>query len=211
MKQRSVILAFLLLVSLSGCSEKNETVLSETEVSEISHIESTVSKESSSLTVNVSSQAMPLEKDTWGTAAKYDPVSDTYINVPVKITNIIHGTEAEQLVRHFTAQNSAYTDTELPKGCEWTVAEYEISLDNYPVPEGGVTPYISSSVMSSDGESFLLDGKNWHTFTVNISEEEYFFEGTIKGEIAYMMLQDNLEYIIVLGENDEQQAFFKAV
>ncbi len=169
----------VMLVCMAGCSEGG---VQESTLSRIPAVTSNASsEEESTLTAADSSEQMPLGLHTWGLAAKYDPVSESYREVPVRITRLTEDT----------------ADVSLPEGYHWKAAEYEISLQDYPVPEGGVTAAITCSVLSG------------YALTVDLSEEAYAFEGILKGKVAYPVADDAQECILVFGETGEKQAFFK--
>lgn len=209
-KRLTAVILLTLLLCLTACSQ--ESGESSDDESKLHYQESSISDtsaESSDISVNLSSLTLPLEIDNWGSASKYNPSDNSYVSVPVKITNIVSGAFAEKEIRQFSAKNSSYTYTPPSENTEWIIAEYEFSLDGFPVQKGGVAPDITAFITSPENEPITLDGKLWATSPINISEENYFFEGTVQGKIAYQMLKGYKNYIIVLGEWNETQAFFK--
>lgn len=156
-----------------------------------------------------SSLTSPLESGLWGTASKYCTKEQNYINVPVRITSVEHGQKAVKTVKEFMSESSAYNYIEPVKDAEWVVAEYEISLKGFPVDEGGADSTITSFITSNDGGYLNYGDKKWNTTTINITDGKYYYEGIVKGKIAYQMISGRSDYIIALGEYDETQAFFK--
>lgn len=224
----AVILAFTVL-SFSACSDTNEnsvvsenpTVQSSSETSsdkdnsETSSAESdiensTENNESSTEEVSTapSTVASPLTLNTWGTASKYCTKEQSYIDVPVRITSVTKGENAEKIVKRFMDDSSSYNYTEPDQNAEWVIAEYEISLDGFPTDEGGVDGSITSFITGTDGDYIDYGDKKWSTTTINITDGKYYYEDIVKGQIAYQMIIGRTDYIITIGEYNETQSFF---
>lgn len=216
------IFALLSLTACSGGTDSNsdggsESPSAESSVSEVSsdaqseNSDGTSSEESSNEKIRTvsSSLSSPLGLDTWGSAAKYNTKEQNYINVPVRITAIEHGQKATDTVKKFMSESSSYNYTEPGQDAEWVIADYEISLDGFPVDEGGADSSITSFITAENGGYFEYGDKQWSTTTINITDGKYYFDGIVKGQIAYQMLKDRTDYVITLGEYDETQAFFK--
>lgn len=216
------IFALLSLTACSGGTDSNsdggsESPSAESSVSEVSsdaqseNSDGTSSEESSNEKIRTvsSSLSSPLGLDTWGSAAKYNTKEQNYINVPVRITAIEHGQKATDTVKKFMSESSSYNYTEPGQDAEWVIADYEISLDGFPVDEGGADSSITSFITAENGGYFEYGDKQWSTTTINITDRKYYFDGIVKGQIAYQMLKDRTDYVITLGEYDETQAFFK--
>ncbi|MDD6490011.1 MAG: hypothetical protein PUG48_09415 [Clostridia bacterium] len=221
----SAVLFVFVLLSLTACADNSknnsdggsEEPTTESSVSEIvsgtqsENSDDTSSAESSEEQIRTisSSLSSPLGLNSWGIVAKYNTKEHNYINVPIRITAVEHGQKATDIVKKFMSESSSYNYTEPGQDAEWVVAEYEISLDGFPVDEGGADSSITSSVTAENGGYFEYGDKKWSTTTVNITDGQYYFEGTVKGQIAYQMLKNRTDYVITLGEYDETQAFFK--
>ena len=216
------IFALLSLTACSGGTDSNsdggpESPAAESSVSEISpdapseNSDGTSSEESSAEKIRTvsSSLSSPLGLNSWGSAAKYNTKEQNYINVPVRITAIEHGQNATDTVKKFMSESSSYNYTEPGQDAEWVIADYEISLDGFPVDEGGADSTITSFITAENGGYFEYGDKQWSTTTINITDGKYYFDGIVKGQIAYQMLKDRTDYVITLGEYDETQAFFK--
>ena len=156
-----------------------------------------------------SSLSSALGLNSWGSAAKYNTKEQNYINVPVRITSVEHGQKATDIVKEFMSESSSYNYTEPSNDAEWVVADYEISLDGFPVDEGGADGSITSFITSESGGYLEYGDKQWSTTTINITDGKYYFDGIVKGKIAYQMLKNRSDYVITLGEYGETQAFFK--
>lgn len=216
------VFALLSLTACSGGTDSNsdggsESPSAESSVSEISsdtqseNSDGTSSEELSDKKIRTvsSSLSSPLALNSWGSAAKYNTKEQNYINVPVRITAIEHGQKATDTVKKFMSESSSYNYTEPGQDAEWVIADYEISLDGFPVDEGGADSSITSFITAENGGYFEYGDKQWSTTTINITDGKYYFDGTVKGQIAYQMLKDRTDYVITLGEYDETQAFFK--
>ena len=215
----SAVVFVLAVLSLTACSDSTEnnsetTPQNSTTDSSVSEISSDTQSENSASTDGEirtvsSSLSSPLELNSWGSAAKYNTKEENYINVPVRITSLEHGQKATDTVKKFMSESSSYNYTEPDKDAEWVVAEYEISLDGFPVDEGGADSTITAFITAEDGGYLEYGDKQWSTTTINITDGEYHFDGIVKGQIAYQMLKGRSDYVITLGEYDETQAFFK--
>ena len=161
-----------------------------------------------SIQTATSSIDFPIDINTWGVASKYSTKEEEYFNVPIRITSITCGDQATKSVKEFLDESSSYIYTEPDKNAEWVIAEYEISLDEFPVDEGGTDSSIVSFIMGSDGNYIDYGDKKWSTTTINITDEQYYYEGIVTGKIAYQMISDYKDYVIILGEYNETQAFF---
>ena len=220
----SAVVFIFALLSLAACSDNtknnaddgSENPVAESSVSEItsntqsenSSEQSTESSDEKIRTVS-SSLSSPLGLNSWGSAAKYNTKEQNYINVPVRIISVEHGQKATDTVKKFMSESPSYNYTEPGQDAEWVVAEYEISLDGFPVDEGGADSTITSFITAENGGYFEYGDKQWSTTTINITDGKYYFDGIVKGQIAYQMLKDRTDYVITLGEYDETQAFFK--
>lgn len=190
---------------LSSSTENSDNTLSSESSDESSYENST-----ENISTTTSSINYPIDINTWGIASKYSTKEETYINVPIRITSIIHGEQATKSVKEFLDESPSYNYTEPDKNAEWVIAEYEISLDGFPVDEGGADSSIVSFIMGSDGNYIDYGDKKWTTTTINIIDGQYYYEGIVTGRIAYQMISDWNDYVIILGEYNETQAFFTA-
>lgn len=212
----TVILAFTAL-SFSACSDTDSSTKPEVSDAQSSVSESSLSSDGSDIQSDVnssdevyttSSAASPLAINTWGLASKYSTKEHAYVNVPVRITSVTRGDDAEKIVKKFMDESSSYNYTEPDKNAEWAVADYEISLNGFPVDEGGTDCSITSFITGTDNDYIDYGDKKWSTTTLNIIDGKYYYEGVVKGQIAYQMITGRNDYIIVLGEYNETQAFF---
>ncbi len=154
-----------------------------------------------------SSLRLPLSAGDWGNCSKYSTEEKSYVNVPVRVTAVVSGKEAEKRVKAFADESDSFAYTPPDEGAVWVIADYELSLDGFPTGKGGTTADITAFIVPDDGGMFSLNGKNYIPSVVNISGEEYYHHGIICGTIAYILPDDADEYIIALGEYEETQAF----
>lgn len=194
--------------SVSEITSDTQSENSDKASSENSSVQSTESSDEKIRTIS-SSLSSPLGLNSWGSAAKYNTKEQNYINVPVRITAIEHGQKATDTVKKFMSESPSYNYTEPGQDAEWVVADYEISLDGFPVDEGGADSTVTSFITAENGGYFEYGDKQWSTTTINITDGKYYFEGTVNGKIAFQMLKNRSDYVITLGEYDETQAFFK--
>lgn len=200
------------IMTLSACS-------SQASPDSVSLTESDTSAKSSSaaqnsankkekITTSSASVNTPLECNVWGIAAKYCTKTQTYVNVPVRITNITRGEQAETLVKQFTSKSSVYSYQAAEKNVEWAVADYEICIDDFPVDEGGTDNTITAFITGENGSEITVGDKLFSTSVIHISNGKYEYDGILKGQLAYKIPQKNKNYVIVLGEYEETQTFF---
>ena len=155
-----------------------------------------------------SSADAPLSLDEWGTAAKLNLKDNTYTNVPVRLVSVKRGANIYSELKD-TVGSSRYLfeprDTE-----EYLVCEYEICLDGFPVPEGGTLCNITGGITGTNGEMVKLStGSYWGSSTVSLDEQTYYYDGVIHSMICSPIPKEVKDYLIVLGEYGETQAFFK--
>ncbi len=155
-----------------------------------------------------SSVSSPLESGVWGTAAKYSTSKQEYYDIPVRITGLMRGDKAKDKVKAFMEESDEYTYKEPDKGEEWVLAEYELCLDGFPLDEVGADCSIVSFVTDQDGGYIQSGGKSYNPVTVNITDGEYYFEQIHGGKIAFILPEHFKDYLIVLGEYEEDQAYF---
>ena len=202
-------LVLVMTAGLAACqTENSDESTQNSNVSEVSSEVSELSDEESKITTASSSIHSPLEVDTWGIAAKYCTKTGGYVNVPVRITKISHGNSAKETVKNFTKNSAAYTYTEPEKNIEWVTAEYELSLDDFPVDSGGADTSITAFVTGKDGEMLKNGDQLFGTAVMNITDGKYYHDGTVTGTLAYMLPENNRDYVITLGEHEETQTFF---
>lgn len=200
-----------MIMSFCACSNTDENSYTDdntqntSKISEVSNNESSKKSDIKTLSSSVSS---PLVVNAWGTASKYSTKEQNYVNVPIRITSVTRGKQANETVKKFMNESSSYNYTEPDKNAEWVVADYEISLDGFPVDIGGTDNSITSFITGNDGDYINYGDKKWCTTTINITDGKYYYEGIVKGKIAYQMINNRTDYIITLGEYNETQSFF---
>lgn len=203
-------ICIIMVALLTACSanEKDNSENSTDTSVKVSEMSENENNKQNDISVSSSSISVPLSINNWGNASKYSTKEQGYYNIPIRITALTKGKKASEIVKKFMDKSASYTYTEPDKNAEWIVADYEISLDGFPVDKGGVDTSITSFVTGTDGNYMEYGDKKWSTTTVNITDGKYYYEGNVKGQIAYQMLTGRTDYVITLGEYNETQAFF---
>lgn len=210
----SLIIAVSLIPAafISGCSgKKDDTSRSSggkggtsgtSDVSEISR---------ESIDTKTSSAGLPLKLNEWGKAAKFCTADSAYKDVPIRILSVRRGAEVNDEVRQLVRNSSFLIYSEPDDKEEYAIAEYEISLDGFPVKEGGVQADITASVSGADGGMIKLDdGSYFGTAAASlVGDDEYYHEGVVKGKLAYKIIKGYSDYLLVVGETGETQAYFR--
>ena len=205
-KKIILILLTAAVLSAAGCSAEKEKTEKKTSLPPSSAAGEEISKEeikpvSSSLT-------SPLSAEEWGSAAKFSTADSKYYNVPIRVTKVTTGTEAEKQLKSFAQGNETYSYKAPAKGMEWVVVEYEISLDGFPADKTGERADITAFVSSGDGSQVKKGSEMAGISTINMADDKYSFEGTVKGRTAFEMFPGVRDYVIAFGEYGETQAFF---
>lgn len=155
-----------------------------------------------------SSTDAPLSLNEWGTAAKLNLKDNTYTNVPVRLVSVKRGENIYSELKE-TVGSSRYL-FEPRDNEEYLLCEYEICLDGFPVPEGGTLCDITGGLTGTNGEMIKLStGSYWGSSTVSLDEQTYYYDGVIHSMICSPIPKEVKDYLIVLGEYGETQAFFK--
>lgn len=214
MKKRSVfrvpaIITAALIILSAGCSDINTNKEDEISKPKTSSEQSETENTAEKIHTTSSSLTSPLDMDTWGTAAKYSTSEQKYYNVPVRITSAIYGKDAEIKIKDALKKDPAgYEFTAAQKDQKWAVVTYELSLDGFPVDDGGADASITSFVTAEDGGYLSRGGKDDAVVTMNLYEEKYYFEGIVSGQTAMLIPKECDKFILCLGEYGETQAFF---
>ena len=219
MKKRyvSLMLAGLMILAafISGCSGKNDesSKSSEKEKSKesVSQTSEVSEKSRKSVDTAISSVSSPLGLNEWGKAAKFCTADGTYKDVPIRITSVRRGEKVTNEVRQAANSSALLTFYEPDEKEEYAIAEYEMSLDGFPVKEGGTQADIFASVSGPDGEMIKLEnGSYWGTTALSlVGDDEYYYEDIVKGKLAYKIIQGYNDYLLIVGEIGETQAYFK--
>lgn len=206
-----VILPAVILLSLSGCSNSESSKEEESVSSAIKTEISDAENESPADSIKTISSSLnsPLGFEEWGAAAKFSTAEQKYFNVPVRILSVTKGEAAKKEVKLYAENSDEFIYSEPEKGEEWVVAEYELSLDGFPVDSEGADVSVTSFVAAADGGYIQKDGKNQSTVTVSMIDSEYYFEGIRNGKIAFILPEQYNDYMVILGEYNETQAYFK--
>ena len=213
-KYISLILAgvFICTALISGCSGKKDEGSTSGKDKRSTPESSDVSETSrESIDTKTSSVGLPLKLNEWGKAAKFCTADNSYKDVPVRILSVRRGEKVNDEVRQIAKSSSFLTYFEPDAKEEYAIAEYEISLDGFPVKEGGTQADIFASVSGTDGQMIKLDdGSYWGTTAAAaVGDDEYYHEGVVKGKLMYKIIKGYNDYLLIVGETGETQAYFK--
>ena len=205
------LLAVLLITTFSfmicACSE-NKTEENEETSSVSSASENPEESDKEEIRTTSSSLTSPLSLNEWGTAAKFSTKEQKYYNVPIRVISVTNGKNAEKEVKAFMDESPEYTYEKPDKNTEWVIAEYELSLDGFPLDDEGADASVSAVVSSDDGGIIEYKGEKFSSVTVNMIDGNYSFEGLVKGRTAFKMPKNFSNYIVAFGEYGETQAYF---
>lgn len=165
--------------------------------------------EKKKIKTSLSSLASPLSTGDTGEAAKYSTSEKGYFNVPVTLLSVETGDIAARRVRELAKSDPVYDFEEAGEDEQWVTADYELSLSGFPLDECGADASITAFVMSHEGDFVEKDGKKYGAVVWTFTDGSYYFEGTHGGTIAFRLPKELDDYVIVFGEYDETQAFFK--
>ena len=175
---------------------------------------------SSSVNTKESSISSPLKINEWGLASKYvskylsEEYSDTsYIDVPVRVTNVTRGEEAEKIIKEWCNNQTFYSYQEPKANTEWVVFDYEVDLSKVTFDQGtiGTDTKISSSVKGLDGNSVKYNDVTYILSTTDISGSEYKKQpGVYKGKFIVMLPIGCKDYLVKLGDSyNGAESFFR--
>ncbi len=213
----AVLLAAALLTFSSACSGSKDhssspASQSPAEPSAESSAESSASS-GEEISVSDSSAKSPLMPEKWGKAAKYCTEQDSYVDVPVRILSVRRGDGVKDEVRRL-ADQSLYAVYSEPKDSEeYAIADYELSLDGFPVGKGGTLIDVYAVILGTDGDMLKLSDGSYFSATAMClnGDDNYRYEGIVKGKLAYKIPKGCTDYLLVLGEVNETQAFVQGV
>lgn len=213
MLRRCCTAAMLILSAallLSGCAANKEEGES-TNKHESSSESSSESRESSheEISAAVTSLSSPAGTDKWFTASKYSTSEKGYADIPVRVVKVTRGSAAKKLVRENIEKNSSYTYREPEKGYEWVVLGYELSLDDFPLDEGGADASVTAFLTGSDGGYIeQSDGSLYSDAVMDFYEDKYYFEGIVSGKLAFILPVGMKDYMVSFGEYGETTGYF---
>lgn len=232
-KLSALLITAALALSLSACSDssgetqqsssaegnESSSVSSKTSSDESTHSDVQESRPENAVSYKVSgaetpsakssSLDSPLSLNEWGTCSKLSLKDLTYTNVPVRIVSVKRGAEIYDELKE-SVPTGRYI-FEPRDNEEYAVCEYEICLNGFPVPEGGTLCDISGKITGNDGMSVTLsDGIIWGTTVTCLDEDTYYYDGVIHSQFCFPIPKEVHDYLIVLGEYGESEAYFKA-
>ena len=165
------------------------------------------SAQSSSVTGKSSSKSNPLSIGEWGIASKRD--SGDYIDIPVKVTNVIRGNSATQMVKDYcNSGSSIYKYEDAKDKMEWAVVEYTVDLTNIKGYSTGKDIKVDSKITGTgDNTSIKYNGTTYIVSTMNMTSG-YSKENIANGQFAVQLPIGCTDYLIALGSLSHTQAFF---
>lgn len=212
------ILLFCLAVSLTACagacsgSSAQESSPSSA-ASSVSEPESSSASDRQEITITSSSASSPLSLNVWGSAAKYSTASGEYVETPIRLLSVRRGESVKEEVRRLAEKSSFAVYREPDKDKEYALVTYELSLDGFPVKEGGTLIDVFATVTGTDGEMLkLANGSYYSTTAMCLNDDDaYFYEGVATGMMAYQIPKNCTDYLLVIGEPGESLAYFKGL
>ena len=164
-----------------------------------------------STNVKESSQQNPLSLGEWGKASKFvsEYLSEVYkdvdyTDVPVSVTKITRGSEAEKIVKEWF-NNQTYYKYEDPKtNMEWAVVDYKVDLTGLKFDEKtiGTDIDIYSHVTGTNGGGIKYKDVSYIVSTKDISSSERVkTPGVYEGRFIVTLPTGCSDYIIELGNS----------
>lgn len=175
---------------------------------------------SSSKDAKVSTKESPLSIGEWGLASKYaskylseEYADKTYIDVPVRVTNVSRGSKIIDNVKKLYADHNYKYQEPKSSQLEWAIVDYEVDLSDVTFDKGtiGTSIKIDSSVKGTDGGSIKYDGISYILSTVDVSSSDYVKEpGVYKGKFITQLPKGCSDYLIKLGNSyNGSESYFK--
>lgn len=194
---------------LSACSA-DESVSQASTASNEANVESSVvsDSESDKPKTEKSSANKPLDLGEWGVCGKYCVKTSKYEDVPVKVTEILRGEDAEKEIKALAEKNISYEYKEAETGKEWVAIKYELWLDEFSVDKAGTDKSITAEITGKNGGTLTLEENKYYTTAITLTDGEYVYDGTAEGLIIFMLPKNLTDYTVVLGEYDETRAYF---
>ena len=165
----------------------------------------------SSVSAKTSTKEAPLSLGEWGLAAKYvsknlskDYEGKSYTDVPVRVTKVTRGSEAETKVKEWFNNQTFYKYQDPKEGTEWAVVDYEVDLSKVSFDEGtiGTSTEVSSAVKGLDGLGVKYNGYSYILSTTNTSSKDYVKKpGVYKCQFIVTLPKGCTEYFVVLGNS----------
>lgn len=164
-----------------------------------------------STNVKESSKENPLSLGEWGKASKFvsehlaEVYKDVdYTDVPVSVTKITRGSEAEKIVKEWF-NNQKYYKYEDPKtNMEWAVVDYKVDLTGLKFDEKtiGTDIDIYSHVTGTNGGGIKYNDVSYIVSTKDISSSERVkTPGVYEGRFIVTLPTGCSDYIIELGNS----------
>lgn len=169
-------------------------------------------KKTTEIDVKESSLENKLEIGEWGNASKavtgnfsseYNRIG--YIKVPVSVTKIIKGKDAEKQAKEWYAtERPNYTYDEPKSHMEWVIIEYKVDLSDVKIKEGtdGIDVNVEVSIVNDKGgASVILDNESYLVASpINMSEKVKAKEsGIYKAKVMVKLPIGASDYTIRLG------------
>ena len=175
---------------------------------------------SSSTDAKASTKENPLKLGEWGLAAKYvsknlskDYEGKSYIDVPVRVTQVTRGAEAETKVKEWFNSQTLYKYQNPKETTEWAIVDYEVDLSKVSFDEGtiGTSTEVSSAVKGLDGLGIKYNGVSYILSTTNTTTKDYVKKpGVYKCQFIVTLPEGCTDYLVVLGNSHNgAESYFK--
>lgn len=165
------------------------------------------SEQATSVTGETSSKSSPLSIGQWGIASKYN--FGNYVDIPVKITNVVRGDSAAQIVENYcNSSSSIYKYEDAKDGMEWAIIDYTVDLTNIDGYSMGKDIKVDSKITGTgDNTSIHYNDNIYIVSTMNMTSG-YSKENIANGQFAAQLPIGCTDYLITLGSASSTQAFF---
>ena len=195
-------------------TSKNALTINSNSVNKNTTTNNTTSKNttsSSTTKAKESTVSSPLKINEWGLASKYvskylsEEYEDTsYVDVPVRVTKVTRGEEADKIVRDWCDKQTFYKYEEPKANTEWVVFDYEVDLSDLTFDKGtiGTDTKISSAIKGLDGNSVKYNDITYFLSTRDISDSEYKTKpGVYKCQFIVTLPEGCTDYLVKLGDS----------
>lgn len=179
-----------------------------------------ISKEESYIKDENKDNKTLLEIGKWGIASKQvseylsqEYKDQEYVDVPVSVTKITRGPEAEDYIKNWFDSQSIYKYEEPKENTEWILVDYQMNFNDLIFDEGtiGTTKDFSTSISGLDGSEIRYNNTVYIVSTLNLSRNEYVHEkGIYSNQFIATIPIECKDYIIKIGSSTNgKEAIFK--
>lgn len=152
----------------------------------------------------------PADINEWCVASKYNPNIHEYQNVKVKVTNIVRGEEAANIVKDYANNNSNYNYKDPETDMEWVVIDYDVDMQNFDIPSHGTSPDVDVSIVGTGTYSSVkYNNKTYVILVDKVSSSEYVKTKNSSNKIATTLPIGCTNYLIKFGTYNETTSYVK--